>query len=323
VSDGGLSATDSVLISVGNTAPSAAIVMPTAATTWEVGESVAFSGTAVDAQDGTLPASAYSWELLMHHCPSNCHTHHLQAFADVSAGAFDAPDHEYPSHLELRLTVTDSGGLEDTVSVLLYPRTVELSLAASVPGLKLTLDDGSGATPFDRPVIEGSTHTIAAPATQDLHGVRYAFRSWSDGRARVHTITAPAPAAYTARYAPVSADLSLTGGARRDGSLLTFVLRLRNDGPLRARKVVLEDTLPKRVWWGWAEVEGGACRHTTGSRLVRCTLGKLAVGERAVVRLHTWPFPSADSVVNAAEAEAETPDARLGNNRSRRRFEVD
>jgi hypothetical protein len=47
------------------------------------------------------------------------------------------------------------------------------------------------------------------------------------------------------------------------------------------------------------------------------------VGERAVVRLHTWLFPSADSVVNAAETEAETPDARPGNNRSRRRFEVD
>ncbi|MGH7358282.1 MAG: PQQ-dependent sugar dehydrogenase, partial [Candidatus Rokuibacteriota bacterium] len=241
----GLSDDDTVLISVGNTAPDAAIVTPTAATTWEVGESVPFAGTAVDPQDGTLQASAYRWELLLHHCPSTCHTHSLEAFPGVSSGAFDAPDHEYPSHLELRLTVRDSGGLQDSASVLVQPRTVELTLAANVPGLQLTMDDGSGPAPFDRTVIEGSAHTISAPAVQNRRGVSYAFRSWSDGGARVHNITAASPTTYTATYAAVGADLALTTRAYRKGTRLTFVLRLRNLGPATARAVELVDTLPK------------------------------------------------------------------------------
>jgi hypothetical protein len=47
-----------------------------------------FSGRATDAQDGTLPASALSWELIPQHCPSNCHSHTVQDFAGVAGGSF-------------------------------------------------------------------------------------------------------------------------------------------------------------------------------------------------------------------------------------------
>jgi hypothetical protein len=73
---------------------------------------IEFAGSATDAQDGPLPPSALSWDLILHHCPSNCHTHPLQTFTGAG-GSLSAPDHEYPSHLELRLTATDSGGLTD------------------------------------------------------------------------------------------------------------------------------------------------------------------------------------------------------------------
>ena len=129
------------MITVGNSAPVATITAPTATTTWAVGESVAFSGTGTDAQSGALPASAFLWELVLHHCPSTCHEHELQSFTGVSSGAFDGPDHDYPVHLELRLTVTDSGGLKDTESLLLQPKTVQTTFVTSVPGLQLTVDD--------------------------------------------------------------------------------------------------------------------------------------------------------------------------------------
>ena len=61
VSDGGgATGTDSVTISVGNSAPVATINAPTAGTTWKVGDVVGFSGSATDAQDGSLPPSAFS-----------------------------------------------------------------------------------------------------------------------------------------------------------------------------------------------------------------------------------------------------------------------
>ena len=108
VSDGqGLSDIAAVVISTNNTAPMPAIVSPTVTTNWGVGQTISFSGSAADAEDGVLPASALSWSLIVHHCPSACHSHVIAGFPGTLSGSFVAPDHEYPAHLELRLTATD------------------------------------------------------------------------------------------------------------------------------------------------------------------------------------------------------------------------
>jgi glucose/arabinose dehydrogenase len=198
---GGLSATDEVVISVGNTAPTATIAAPAAGTTWKVGDVINFSGSASDVQDGPLPVSRLSWELILHHCPSNCHTHPIQSFTGVAGGSFPAPDHEYPSHLELRLTATDSGGLTDTESVRLDPRTVVLTFQTSPGGLRLAVNGSSATATFTRAVIVGSTNSISAISPQTKGNKTYSFSSWSDGGAQTHSIIAPATAAtYTARF---------------------------------------------------------------------------------------------------------------------------
>ena len=197
----GATATDSVVISVGNTAPTAVIQTPVAGTTWKVGDVLTFSGSATDAQDGTLPASAYRWDLVMQHCPSNCHAHPIQSFVGVKGGSFTAPDHEYPSYLELRLTVTDSGGLTDTRTLRLDPRTVSLSFQTTPGGLSLVVNATSSKASFSRTVIVGSTNTVSAPTPQNKGAKTYRFASWSDGGAQTHTIVAPATATtYSARY---------------------------------------------------------------------------------------------------------------------------
>jgi PKD repeat protein len=195
------SATDSVNITVGNTAPTAVITTPAAGTTWKVGDVITFSGSASDAQDGTLPASALKWELILNHCPSNCHTHPLQSFAGVAAGSFTAPDHEYPAYLELRLTATDSGGLTSTTSVRLDPRTVTLNFQTTPGGLSLAINGASATSAFTRTVIIGSSNTVSAPSPQTKGNKPYNFVSWSDGGAQTHNIVAPAvTATYTARF---------------------------------------------------------------------------------------------------------------------------
>jgi glucose/arabinose dehydrogenase len=203
VSDGrGGSDTDPVTITVGNTAPTATINTPPAGTTWRVGDVVTFSGSATDVQDGNLPASALSWELVLHHCPSNCHTHPIQSYPGVAGGSFNAPDHEYPSYLELRLTATDSGGLTNTATRRLDPRTAALTFQTSSPGgLNLVVNGTRQATPFTRTVIAGSRNSISAPSPQTKAGKTYVFRSWSDGGAQTHDIIAPASATtYTAKF---------------------------------------------------------------------------------------------------------------------------
>jgi glucose/arabinose dehydrogenase len=196
----GASGTATTVISASNSAPTATINAPLSTTRWKVDDLISFSGSATDQQDGTLPASALSWSLILHHCPSNCHTHPLQSFPGVASGSFSAPDHEYPSYLELRLTATDSGGLQDTESVLLDPQTVSLSFQSSPPGLQLVVGSSAGTTPFSRTVITGSVNSLSAPSPQTLGGVAYRFVSWSDGGAQSHNVVANAPATYSATY---------------------------------------------------------------------------------------------------------------------------
>ena len=197
----GASDTDSVTISAGNTAPVVTIEAPSPSLTWKVGDTIQFSGAATDAEDGALPAEAFSWALVLQHCPASCHTHVVQTFEGTTSGSFSTPDHEYPSHLELRLTVTDLGGLARTDTVSLYPQTVDLTFASSPAGLRIGVGSEEATAPFTRTVIVGSNNSVSAPAPQSIGGTWYAFDSWSDGGAASHTIAAPAtPTTFTATF---------------------------------------------------------------------------------------------------------------------------
>jgi glucose/arabinose dehydrogenase len=196
----GASATDAAAISAGNTPPTATISSPSTGLTWKVGDAITFSGSARDTQDGNLAASALSWKLTMEHCPSNCHEHVVQSWSGIASGSFVAPDHEYPSYLVLELTATDSGGLTDTQTIPLYPKTVVLSFSSTPSGLTLTLNSTNAATPFSRTVIQNSVNGLSAPTPQTLSGSTYDFTSWSDGGARVHSITATGNRSLSATY---------------------------------------------------------------------------------------------------------------------------
>ena len=196
----GATGTSSVTISAGNTPPTAVIDTPTAGTTWKVGDVINFSGHATDAQSGTLGASALTWSLVLQHCPSTCHEHPLQTFSGTASGSFVAPDHEYPSHLELRLTATDPGGLSNTTTGQLDPQTVDLTFGSNPAGLTLAVGSTSQPTPFTRTAILGSTLSVSAPSPQAIGGTVYEFVGWSDGGAQTHNIVANASGSYLATY---------------------------------------------------------------------------------------------------------------------------
>ena len=202
---GSATGTASQVISVANSPPVPVISAPTSALHWKVGDLVNFSGSATDAQDGNLPPSALSWSLVIQHCPSNCHTHQVQTWPGVASGSFNAPDHEYPSYLELTLTATDSGGASASTTVRLDPQTVVLSFQTAPTGLSLAVNQASSATPFARTVIVGSANSVTATSPQTLNGLSYGFSSWSDGLGQSHTIVAPATnTTYAATYATTS-----------------------------------------------------------------------------------------------------------------------
>ena len=230
---------DVLTVTAGNEPPTATINSPNATFTWRPDQSINFTGGATDPQDGNLPESALSWTVLIHHCPAGCHTHPYQTFEGVDHGTFDAPDHEYPAFLELRLTATDSGGLENTVSVQLQPKTVNLTFQSVPSGLQLSVGTFTGTTPFTRQVIQDSNLGIEAPSPQGPN----VFSSWSDGGAQEHLILANNSQTYTATFLTLTPtptatpDAHATRRRRRRGPTATPTPRGR-----RRRRVTLTPT---------------------------------------------------------------------------------
>jgi glucose/arabinose dehydrogenase len=197
--------TQTVAIQAGNTPPAAVIDSPAAGTTFAVGQTVSFTGHAADPEDGALPASALRWQLLQYHCytPDNCHIHRVQEWNGTAAGSFPAPDHDYPSYLELVLTATDAGGLSATTTRRLDPRTVGLTFTSNPSGLQVAVGSTVQNTPFTRTVIQGSQNTVSGVTPQGTGSAAMQFAAWNDGGAQTHTIVAPTTArTYSATFVP-------------------------------------------------------------------------------------------------------------------------
>jgi glucose/arabinose dehydrogenase len=206
---GGQSSTAKARVLAGTTPPIPTIDTPAENLSWKVGDQIAFSGSAIDGEDGALPASALKWTVVLHHCPTDghCHEHPLTSFNGVASGSFDAIDHEYPMYLELRLTATDSTGVKTTVSRPLYPKVHSFTVKTDPAGLKATVGDKTDAGPFTVTVVAGSNQGVSTPATQTLGSSTFTFTGWSDGRARVHNLTAPdSDFSLTANFSRAIAD---------------------------------------------------------------------------------------------------------------------
>jgi glucose/arabinose dehydrogenase len=195
----GAADTDSVEIQVDNVPPTATIMSPAAGFEWAAGEVVSLEASAEDPQE-SLPASAFDWRIVINHCPSDCHEHTMETIEDEQEGSFVAPDHEYPSSITVELNVTDSGGLEDTESVTIDPRTVQIGLRSDPPGFDLTYNLVFGPTPFDVTTIEGSDGTVIAPLLQETDAGVFEFVAWSDGGEAAHAFDAQADLTLTAFY---------------------------------------------------------------------------------------------------------------------------
>jgi glucose/arabinose dehydrogenase len=118
VSDGQITREDKRLITVGSIPPVATITTPGADWTYQDGEVINYSGSALDADDGPLSGGALRWTILQHH---NTHQHFFSESSGPS-GSFVAEGHGAtgePLSYEVILTATDSSGLSQTVRHLL------------------------------------------------------------------------------------------------------------------------------------------------------------------------------------------------------------
>ena len=201
VSDGVNSTLSAPLSISAGSRPTATILAPTDGALFRAGDVITFSGSATDAEDGTLPASAYTWNIDFLH---EGHVHPGTPITGVTSGTFTIPTtgHDFSGNTRYRitLTVTDSSGLQSTSSATVFPQKVNLTFATAPAGATVFLDGIAHTAPFVYDTLVGFNHTIEAP-NQTIGANTYNFASWSDGGAQPHTIVVPAAAqTYTANF---------------------------------------------------------------------------------------------------------------------------
>jgi len=199
-------------IVVGNCTPAGTIASPLGGARYDAGQTIPFAGTATDPEDGTLPASAFSWTIVFHHAD---HTHpFLGPITGTSSGTFTVPasgEESTDVFYRIEMTVTDSGApvgagaaLSQTSYRDVLPNVTAVRLAASPPGhgLRLAIDQSANVAPWSKDSVVGFPRTLTAPSPQTINGVTWQFSSWSDGGAVEHVVLAPPqPTTVTASFA--------------------------------------------------------------------------------------------------------------------------
>src|SRR5688500_18247691 len=206
-SAGSVTSNEAVLTITNNQAPTATITSPAAGTTFRAGDTINYSGTGTDPEDGTLGGARFTWQV-------DYYTNGLArpfvaattgstsgSFVVPTTGVYKRPDVFY----RIILTVRDSGGRTHTVTRDVQPVTATVTLATNVPGLQLALEGQPMAAPFSFGSVVNFQREIGAPTPQTVNGTSYEFVGWSDGGAVTHTINTPATdTTYTATFRPLS-----------------------------------------------------------------------------------------------------------------------
>lgn len=184
------------------TAPKGTITSPTDKTKYNAGQTITYSGTGTDPQDGTLGDKAFSWTIVFHHAT---HTHpFLGPITGKKSGSFTIPAQgEWASNVwyRINLTVTDASGQTSTSYVDVVPNTVTLTFETKPTSLQTAIDGVPSTAPYTQSTVVGLKRTISTTDGQTVNGKTYTFASWSDKGALSHEITIPAKdTTYTATF---------------------------------------------------------------------------------------------------------------------------
>ncbi|WP_431235586.1 PQQ-dependent sugar dehydrogenase [Mycolicibacterium psychrotolerans] len=191
VSDGQRTDTASQKVVVGSTPPDVQILTPVNDSHYNAGDIISFSATATDAEDGTLPDSAYNWRVIFHHAD------HIHPYVDSVVGPSGTVSLATNEHnvattwYEISLTVTDSSGLSTTKTVNIKPNLVTLTFNSNDPNAVYTVDGIPHTGTFSQQAVVGVVRQLDAGSPQTVADGQLAFNRWSDGLDQQHEISTP------------------------------------------------------------------------------------------------------------------------------------
>ncbi len=252
-----LETTPVALTVTANHAPTPQIFRPVVGRQFVAGRTIQFQGAASDAEDGVLPDAQLTWEVELRH---GIHTHGLvPETSGISSGSFVIPtggETDPDVSYLVRLTAVDGDGAVRSVVREVLPTHVVMTLRTEPPGLPVRLDGLLQGTPSDVTGVAGVLRSLEAPAQAIVGSQVYVFSHWSDGGARVHTISTPGSSkAYTAHYIPAPLDTTITKPAANSTVAAPMVIAGSATAPsgVAGVEVAVRD-LDSGLWWtgsGW------------------------------------------------------------------------
>lgn len=183
--------------------PQFTITLPGNAALYQGGQTIQFSGSANDNEEGVLSPSALTWKIDFHH---NTHSHPaMQPTSGISSSSFYIPKMGETSDnvwYRIILTATDSKGLSNSIYQDVFPQKSKIIAHTTPTDLPLILDEEPKQTPLTVAAVVGMTRTLEAPATGIISGVQYLFSSWTPSSpGRSFTFDVPAEdAPFIAKY---------------------------------------------------------------------------------------------------------------------------
>ena len=218
VSNGSQTGTATTQVVVGNTPPTASITSPAVNATYNGGDTISFSGTANDAVDGTLPASAYTWQVDFY---SNSVAQPFYTYEvphpfygpvnGVTSGTFQILQdlsNTDSTFYRITMTVVDSLGIQTVVTRDIHPNLTNWSVNTNVPGAAYVVDGTWHTSPYSTPDGVGVQHVLTGVPTQTIGSTRYRFHGWSDGSALTDSFSnGAANGTYTANYDQVTSTM--------------------------------------------------------------------------------------------------------------------
>jgi glucose/arabinose dehydrogenase len=221
-------------ITVGH-APVPMILSPGEGDTYNAGDTIEFIGTATDQEDGTLPASAFSWNITLVHLT---HTHNIEGpLTGITSGTFDVLTSGHDpenTHYRVDLHVTDSDGITTTTSVNLQPDISPLTVDSQPSGIPVFVDGRALETPRVYQSLVGFHHEFTAPTTFVMNGRTYIFHGWVGlGQTQPLEIISPDGGMFiTASYSGCgTADFNCDGAIGTDADIESFFACLSGDCP--------------------------------------------------------------------------------------------
>lgn len=188
--------------------PVVQIASPANGTTFRAGETISWTATATDAQDGPLPDAALRSTVAMLH---NEHEHPFAGPLPGGSGSFTVPDSGHAPEgvrYAVRIAAVDSSGLAANAAVELGPRTAVVRIETQPAGIAFSVDDDVRSGPYQWTSLEAFRHLLQLPRYAVQQGVALKFERWTDAQAGPkRLLVVPAQGAtLRAVYVPVGLD---------------------------------------------------------------------------------------------------------------------